>query len=156
MEVPAPDDPLRAIAGTAALSARRGRGGPEVVVGAGIGVAIALGTRRFWPVAPHESAEARTVACLGARHEYKGGRTAIVVNANAGSPLAGNAADRIRESLPDAEVIVVEDASELDAALERAAEAEIMGVCGGDGTVNAAAGVARDRAKPLLVSQAEL
>ena len=102
-------------------------------------------------MAPHESAAAPTVTDFSTANEYSGGQTAIVVNASAGSPLARSAADQIRERLPDAEVIEVDEGTEIGAALEKAAAAEIIGVCGGDGTVNAAAGLARDHDKPLLV-----
>lgn len=72
----------------------------------------------------------------------------LVANKEAGAP------DRVRllrDVLPGAEVIECE-AAELRAELERAAKrAVVLGVCGGDGSVNAAAEVAVRHSLPLAV-----
>jgi undecaprenyl-diphosphatase len=72
----------------------------------------------------------------------------MVVNTGAGSP---DQARTLRGLLPHAEIVEAEG-SGLPAALEKAAtRARALGVCGGDGTVNTAAGVALRHGLPLAV-----
>jgi undecaprenyl-diphosphatase len=79
-------------------------------------------------------------------------RIVVVVNPNAGSALGADPADALRERLPDAEIVAVDEPEQLVSALERAAaDADVLGVCGGDGSVNAAAEVALRAELPLLV-----
>lgn len=77
----------------------------------------------------------------------------IVVNPSAGPALGASPAEALREELPAAHVIELEEASELVPELERAASAgaQALGVAGGDGSVNAASEVAMSRGLPLLV-----
>ncbi|HEX2851340.1 MAG TPA: diacylglycerol kinase family protein, partial [Acidimicrobiales bacterium] len=76
----------------------------------------------------------------------------IVVNSQAGPALASDPAAELRSALPRAEVVAVDDADHLRAALDRAAEdARVVGAAGGDGTLNTAAAIALDAGKPLLV-----
>jgi diacylglycerol kinase family enzyme len=64
------------------------------------------------------------------------------VNGSADSGRGDAAAKVLRERLPRARIIELCDGDDLETALERAAgDAAILGVCGGDGTVNTAAGV---------------
>ena len=123
----------------------------DVVGGALVGLGAGLVTRRLWPVAPHEAAS--TGVCLE-RFEVEpspnGGGLVIVVNPSAGS--SQRVADQLREALPEAEVIELEDPGTLPHALYEAADRGCaIGVAGGDGSINAAAGVAAERGVPLLV-----
>ncbi len=117
------------------------------------GWAAALLTRRIWPLAP------RTPTQIRARHTFVGlapgaaGRGLIlVVNRSAGSPFSDGSADLLRDLLPDADVVEVEEGRDLPATLRSAAAAaEVLGVAGGDGSINAAAEAAHQAGKPLLV-----
>lgn len=123
----------------------------DILVGTAIGVGAGLGTRRFWPVAPHDGAETSAafgVATAGPSPDGKG--VIVVVNRAAGQGMT--TADELRRELPAAEVIEVEDGAGIDAALEDAARrGDVVGVAGGDGSVNTAAGLAAEVGKPLLV-----
>ena len=123
----------------------------DVALGAAIGVGSALATRRLWPVAPREPARVGRPYTASEVDPAPGGRgVVVVVNAAAGSGEA--AAEALREELPDAKVVVVDDPDDLAAALDDAASgAGAVGVAGGDGTVNAAAALAAEHGKPLLV-----
>jgi diacylglycerol kinase family enzyme len=123
----------------------------DVVGGGALGAATAVATRRLWPVAPHDPADVRTaMPAAEAEASPDGQGLVVVVNAAAGS--RSTVVEELREALPEADVIEIEDGDELSAALEEAAtRAAVLGVAGGDGSVNAAAMAAADHAKPLLV-----
>jgi diacylglycerol kinase family enzyme len=157
-ELPALAAPIALVAGAAvAARARDGRETPlATVVGALVGIGMGLATRRVWPVAPHEPAQARTAsrqAEVAASPTGEG--VFLVVNQGAGS--AGSVAGELREELPHADVVEVKDGDDLDPVLEKAAAraaghaAGVLGVAGGDGTINTAAAVAARHAVPLLV-----
>lgn len=77
----------------------------------------------------------------------------VVVNSSAG-PAGDNKREleaELREHLPAAEVVVV-DGADVESALRAAARtARVLGVAGGDGTINAAAGIALEAGLPLAV-----
>jgi diacylglycerol kinase family enzyme len=75
---------------------------------------------------------------------------AIVVNAAAG-PGSDDATGELRALLPDADIVPVADDETIDDALDRADGAEVLGICGGDGSINAAAERALATARPLAV-----
>ncbi len=151
MELPVVAPVLGATA--AAVSWSRVRTGhhhrSDVAIGAAMGLGFAVATRRVWPVAPHEAAKAR--ATFDAAGGAVGDSIAVVVNAAAGSVLGPDPVKKIADALPTADVICVEEPDELPAAFERAAKADVLGVSGGDGTVNHAAQAAHAAGKPLLV-----
>lgn len=151
MEVPVLTVPLAATAGAVAWS--RVRTGQhrwgDVVAGAAVGVAAGAATRRASPVAPHEPAGAR--AAQESNTLPAGARVAIVVNPDAGSAVSLDAEQRLRKLLPDAELMCVDDPAQIPSALDRASSADVIGVSGGDGTVNQAAHAAHTAGKPLLV-----
>lgn len=122
----------------------------DVVAGAAIGVAAGLATTRWWPTVPTQPVTAQeTVRELPSRPTGAG--VTIVVNGTAqgGSDAL---ADRLRGELPEAEVLVAQDGGEAAKLLADAAgRAEVLGVAGGDGTVNAAARIALAKNLPLLV-----
>ena len=156
-EVPVAAAPLAGAATAVALSARRrrNRSAVEIGVGAGMGSTIAFATRRWWPVAPHEPAEIRRqLKSMHTEPSPQGGGLTIVVNPSAGSgnALSENPADELRKELPEAEIVELEEGDDLIEALEKAAgSARALGMAGGDGSINAAAGVARGADKPLVV-----
>src|SRR3954466_10064674 len=76
----------------------------------------------------------------------------IVVNPSAGPAIGRDPAEQLRDELPGAKVVALDDAGDLPDALEHAAaRADVLGVCGGDGSVNAAAGVASQHERVLFV-----
>lgn len=77
----------------------------------------------------------------------------IVVNPAAGPALGKSPAALLNEALPGADVLVLEEASQLDEQLRQAVArgATALGVAGGDGSVNSAAEVATAHDLPLMV-----
>jgi undecaprenyl-diphosphatase len=76
------------------------------------------------------------------------------VNAAAGSDSAGadDVAEEVRGALPEADVVALDDPEQLAKTLRVAApDAVALGVRGGDGSVNAAAEIAYDAGKPLVL-----
>lgn len=74
----------------------------------------------------------------------------IVVNPSSGPAWSGSCADELREALPGADVVELGEGDDLVELLgdERF---PVVGAAGGDGTVAAAAAVARDRDVPLVL-----
>jgi undecaprenyl-diphosphatase len=143
------------VAATAALAARavrRGEPAGAILTAMASGAAVALATRQSWPVAPSNPAEVIPSHRVELSPSPTGAGITIAVNPQAGSSRAAGAADALREALPDAEVIVLDDPSHLAKVLEEAApHANAIGVAGGDGSVNTAAQVAVKVGKPLVV-----
>jgi diacylglycerol kinase family enzyme len=79
-----------------------------------------------------------------------GAGLAIIANPSAGSRGADTIVDDLAADLPDALVISIGDGP-LEAAFSRAAGASVLGVVGGDGTINAAAEHALASSRPLAV-----
>jgi undecaprenyl-diphosphatase len=126
----------------------------DVYAGALLGAAAALATRRSWPVAPHEAATARpALHRVATRPQPDGTGVHVVVNPSAGPALSRDPSDQLRDALPNATVTSVDDGGKVAAALRDAAtgDATVLGVCGGDGSVNTAAGIALENDLPLLV-----
>jgi undecaprenyl-diphosphatase len=118
----------------------------DVLAGAALGAGAAFAVRGMVPTRAQLVPPARPRAELPALPEGDG----LVMVANIGSGTS----DRVRalcDALPRAEVIECEPA-DVQAELEKAAgRARVLGVCGGDGTVNAAAAVALRHRLPLAV-----
>ncbi|WP_434094278.1 bifunctional phosphatase PAP2/diacylglycerol kinase family protein [Streptomyces fumanus] len=118
----------------------------DVLAGAALGAGAAFAVRGLVPTRAQLVPPARPRAELPALPEGDG----LVMVANTGSGTA----DRVRalcDALPRAEVVECEPA-EVPAELEKAASrARVLGVCGGDGTVNTAAAVALRHRLPLAV-----
>ncbi|WP_405788926.1 phosphatase PAP2 family protein [Streptomyces sp. NBC_00029] len=123
----------------------------DVFVGASLGVAAGFVVRRL----ARDAREAQIVPgderpAVGAPALPDGAGLVVVVNTGSGTAAAAGL-DVLRDRLPEAEVIEC-DGSELAAALSKAASrATVLGVCGGDGTVNAAATAALRAGVPLAL-----
>jgi len=152
-ELPALAGPLVALAGLVGYSrVQSGVDYPsDALTGAAIGAVAGVVTRRLWPVAPHEPAHVRTALTRAEVEPSAAGKgLVVVVNASAGS--SERAAEELREELPEAEILELDDGAELETALRAAAKRGCaIGVAGGDGSINAAAAVAAEHRKPLLV-----
>lgn len=124
----------------------------DVVAGVALGIGSALVVRRVWPVRPDRPAFARP-AQRPAPALPDGAGLVVVINESAGS---GERADEVqaelRASLPAADVVRCGPDDDVADCLRAAAErATVLGVMGGDGTVNCAAGIALDARLPLAV-----
>jgi undecaprenyl-diphosphatase len=118
----------------------------DVLAGAALGAGAALAVRGLVPTRAQAVPSARPRAEAPALPDGEG--LVVVANTSAGT------ADRVRalhDALPLAEVVEC-DPSDVPAELEKAAaHARVLGVCGGDGTVNTAAEVALRHGLPLAV-----
>ncbi|MFE0456220.1 bifunctional phosphatase PAP2/diacylglycerol kinase family protein [Streptomyces sp. NPDC058914] len=118
----------------------------DVLAGAALGVGAAFAVRGLVPARAAAVPPARPRAAAPALPDGEG--LVVVVNTAAGT------ADRVRalhDALPLAELVECEP-SDVPAELEKAAaHARVLGVCGGDGTVNTAAEVALRHGLPLAV-----
>jgi diacylglycerol kinase family enzyme len=126
----------------------------DVIAGAILGTTIGLATRSFWPVTPTEPSKARLATRAELESRDAGERVSIVVNQGAGSALSGDLTKKLEKHLPEARIRKIEESEgdDLKDALEEAANAgEVVGVSGGDGSINCAAQIAIDAGKPLLV-----
>jgi diacylglycerol kinase family enzyme/membrane-associated phospholipid phosphatase len=122
----------------------------DVLAGFAIGTAAGTLTLRWWPRRPKQPAEA-----VRRRHEAPAAPTGeglvLAVNPAAGG-TSPNLAAELHAELPDAEVVEVGEGENLAAVLRDAVgRARIIGVAGGDGTVNIAADLALAADLPLLV-----
>lgn len=123
----------------------------DVVAGAVLGVAAGFVVRRL----ARDAQEARVVpgderSAAGAPALPDGEGLTVVVNTGSGT-AASAGLDVLRSRLPKAEVVECgggDLAAELAAAASRAT---VLGVCGGDGTINAAASAALRAGVPLAV-----
>lgn len=148
-------------AGLAALRARTGRGvaaakGPRALaLRVAAGAATGLASRAVWSVASKEpAAVAPHRTWTGLDPSPTGLGVGIVVNPGAGAGKRGpDPADVLRASLPEAELVVLDDPADLPKELERLADSGVraLGIAGGDGSINTAAGIALERRLPLVV-----
>ncbi|WP_018546967.1 bifunctional phosphatase PAP2/diacylglycerol kinase family protein [Streptomyces sp. LaPpAH-108] len=118
----------------------------DVLAGAALGVGAAFAVRALVQTRAQARPTARPSADAPALPEGEG----LVMVAN----QASGTADRVsvlRTALPGAEIVECAP-QDVVAELEKAAaRARVLGVCGGDGTVNAAAEIALRRGLPLAV-----
>lgn len=120
----------------------------DVLAGLAVGAVAAVTTRVIWPTRPAPASAVWSMpaeAVPGVTEDGAG--VVVVVNQGAGG---GDLTRTLNAELRAAEIVEVEE--DLGKALQEAADrATVLGVCGGDGTVNAGAEVAIERGLPLLV-----
>jgi membrane-associated phospholipid phosphatase len=123
----------------------------DVLVGMALGAGIALATRHFWPVVRFDDANPPSLSATGHAEIAPEGRgLTVVMNPDSG-PAWRDPRPALETALPQATLIEA-SGDEVPARLDEAAtEATVLGVAGGDGTVNAAAEAAHERKMPLLV-----
>ncbi|MDF3298713.1 bifunctional phosphatase PAP2/diacylglycerol kinase family protein [Streptomyces tropicalis] len=118
----------------------------DVLAGAALGAGAAFAVRAMVPTRAQAVPPARERAALPALPEGEG----LVLVANTASGTAERAG-ALRDALPRAEVLECAP-DDVAAELEKAAaRARVLGVCGGDGTVNTAAEIAVRHRIPLAV-----
>jgi undecaprenyl-diphosphatase len=159
LELPAAGAVAAAAVAAASVAAGRGTGAGHAdrstLAAATAGAAVAVATTRVWPVAPRTPVDIRpALTTIGTEPSEDGAGLTVVVNADAGSArpvLSQGPLDTLRAGLPQARVVEV-TGDELDGALKEAAnECRVIGIAGGDGSISAAAAVAHDAGRPLLV-----
>ncbi|WP_086724976.1 bifunctional phosphatase PAP2/diacylglycerol kinase family protein [Streptomyces carpinensis] len=118
----------------------------DVLAGAALGAGAAFAVRGLVPTRAQIAPPARPRAAVPALPEGEG----LVLVTNNASGTADRAR-ALRAALPKAEVVVCEP-DDIPAETEKAAgRARVLGVCGGDGTVNTAAQAALRHGLPLAV-----
>jgi undecaprenyl-diphosphatase len=153
MELPIAAAPASlALVAAAAHARRRGSSLPSIAGAVAAGTAVALATRQSWPVAPNDPAEVQDRRRAKLEPSPSGEGVMIAVNPHAGAPRSKPPTDRLREALPNAEVIELDEPSHLAKVLEEAADrSTAIGAAGGDGSINCAATIAVEHDKPLVV-----
>ncbi len=124
----------------------------DVLAGFGIGAGVAvLGARVVPPIV-----EARIPAADPLRIDTParpdGAGVVLVINPTSGGGTGARVVDDVREALPEAEIVELGEDDDLEDVLRAAsAQAEVLAVGGGDGSVACAAGIAVDAGLPLAV-----
>ena len=120
----------------------------DVIAGVGLGVAAAVAVKRIWPSRPSRPA---VVAATDAPALPEGEGFVLVINEGGGSAdRADEVEKQLAELLPRAEVVRASD--DVEQALRDAAQrCTVLGVMGGDGSINCAAGIALEAGVPLAV-----
>jgi diacylglycerol kinase family enzyme/membrane-associated phospholipid phosphatase len=124
----------------------------DVLAGFGIGAAIAvLGARVVPPVVETKLPTADPLR-IDAPERPDGAGVVLVINPNSGGGTGARVVDEVRDALPQAEIVELGEADDLEQILRSASErAEVLAVGGGDGTVSCAAGIAVEAGIPLAV-----
>ena len=154
MEAPIVAVPLMGgFAGLVASNVRSGRRtSSDVALGAAIGVGAAIASVGVWPRSPSDPADAERRRVHRQEQPAPAGAGLVVVfNASSGSGKS-EAIELIERELPDAEIVRMDDADEIDTVMKEAAgRARAIGVVGGDGTISAAAAAALDADVPIMI-----
>lgn len=124
----------------------------DVVAGAAIGATIAIVGRQVFPAPAALPGQVCREPAEPQPRRRTGAGVVIVINADSGSADRDRLMDELRTELPDAELVIAAADDDVEQVMRSAAaRADVLGVVGGDGTVNAAAREAMAAAKPLLV-----
>ncbi|GHH50475.1 undecaprenyl-diphosphatase [Streptomyces candidus] len=128
----------------------------DVLAGCALGVAAAAVTCHWWPPRPAYVRDGRTRVEAPALPRGEG--LVVAVNSGSGKGVPGRlpAREHLRLLLPEAEIMACGAGDDLMAVLDKAVarageRAGVLGVCGGDGTVSAAAARAARAGLPLAV-----
>lgn len=123
----------------------------DIAVGAGVGAAVALATRRWWAVRDEEPATLGPDRTTQALVEGDG----MVVFVNPGSGSDDDAVrTEVEQALPKARIVEFDGDRDFAAQIDEIVAArspKALGVCGGDGTVVTAAAAAVRHDLPLAV-----
>lgn len=125
----------------------------DVAVGAAVGAGVGALSRLQWPAVP---AEARDVAAAARRvhvpTDPHGADVSVVVNRESGTGILPPRLDELRSALPRARILEIDSGRDLAETLRTALDgSRVLGILGGDGTVTAAAALAVERDRPLLI-----
>lgn len=125
----------------------------DVLAGAAIGMGIAWGSRHAWAALPPAAGQqVPSDARADAPALPDGDGLVLVTNPAAGPALGPDPVADLVERLPVARVRELDDDTDLAAVMrEEASTARVLGVAGGDGSVNAAAAAAHAAGTPLAV-----
>lgn len=124
----------------------------DVFAGFGLGAAIAVLGGRVVPAIPPERIPAADPLRVNTPPRPDGAGVVLVINPASGGGTGARVVDEVRTSLPAAEVVELDEDSDLVEVLrDAAARAEVLAVGGGDGTVSCAAATAVDASVPLAV-----
>jgi len=124
----------------------------DVVAGFGVGAAIAvLGARLVPPIVEHNLPSADPLY-IDLPPRPDGAGMVLVVNPASGSGTGRRVIGKVRRNLPKAEIIEFTGKDSMTELIRAAAErAEVLGIGGGDGTVECAAAIAAEFGRPLAV-----
>ncbi len=152
-ELPAVGVPLHMLAGLVGFSrvATGAHYPSDVAAGFVLGSTVAaIGRRLVPPVSPPAVSAPRELDELQPRPRGEG--VTLVVNPASHSGRGAALTRSLRRALPDMRIVELHEGDDADAVMrDAAAEAEVLAVAGGDGTVAAAAHVAIERDLPLAV-----
>lgn len=120
----------------------------DVLAGFALGAGAGVVTTWWWPHTPPGPATAEPVEAPAAP---TGDGVVMVVNSSAGS-ADGDLVELLRTRLPDAEIVRPADSAGLPELLaDAAARGRVLGIAGGDGSINIAARTAARHGVPLFV-----
>ncbi|MFN2526447.1 MAG: bifunctional phosphatase PAP2/diacylglycerol kinase family protein [Actinomycetota bacterium] len=126
----------------------------DVLAGAVLGAAMGVLSLRLWPRARPRVPQLSPASESAVDPLPTGKGLYLAVNAAAGPGISTSPHDSLVDALPDAVIVEVDPdrPDELRKVLDSGADdAAVIGVAGGDGSVNCAAQIAIDADKPLLV-----
>ena len=124
----------------------------ELLTGAALGGAVAMTGSRLIPSRTPSPVRAVPPRPVPQPPRADGAGVVILVNPRSGSGRGGRLARSVRNELPAAEIVTLEPGADVSGEFRAAARrAQVLGVCGGDGTVGTAAQVAIEAELPLLV-----
>jgi diacylglycerol kinase family enzyme/membrane-associated phospholipid phosphatase len=124
----------------------------DVVAGFGIGAGIAVLGGRLVPPIVETALPATEPLRIVTRPRPTGDGVVLVVNPSSGSGTGARVIDEVRQALPRAEIVeLTPDDDPMAVLRSAAAQAEVLGIGGGDGTVSTAAAIAMESDLPLAV-----
>lgn len=124
----------------------------DVFAGFALGAAVSvLGGRVVPPATPTKLPTAEPLR-VPTPSRPDGAGVVLVINPASGGGNGARVVDEVRDALPRAEIVELDEGDDLRQVLcEAAGRAEVLAVGGGDGTVATAAGIAKEAGLPLAV-----